>query len=275
MKKFGLIGHPIAHSLSPSLFKAAYGGRYTYDLIEGEDFEESYRKFLDTYDAINVTAPFKESAWKKAHIKSNECDAIGAANILIKDEDGQILAANSDVMGVIGALTSCGDLSGSGTKALVAGCGGAAMAAVYAVSSLGYRTTVINRNTDKARLFAERLAQAGISGISTEGLDGFSKCFRQADIIVYTLPVAIPQISGLSKSDIKGGHLWTKGRKIILEANYKDPTFTSETIGRMREINPDISFISGKEWLLHQAVGAYRLFTGEDPDIEQMRHVIE
>ena len=42
MKKFGLIGHPIAHSLSPALFKAAYNGRYQYDLIEGEEFEKSY-----------------------------------------------------------------------------------------------------------------------------------------------------------------------------------------------------------------------------------------
>ena len=42
MKRFGLIGHPIARSLSPGLFKAAYGGKYPYDLIQGEDFEESY-----------------------------------------------------------------------------------------------------------------------------------------------------------------------------------------------------------------------------------------
>ena len=62
MKKFGLIGHPIAHSLSPALFKAAFGGRYTYDLIEEEDFEKAYGRFLEEYDAINVTAPFKESA---------------------------------------------------------------------------------------------------------------------------------------------------------------------------------------------------------------------
>ena len=53
MKKFGLIGHPIAHSLSPALFKAAFDGKYTYDLIEGDDFEQSYKKFLQ----IVVIAP--------------------------------------------------------------------------------------------------------------------------------------------------------------------------------------------------------------------------
>ena len=40
MKKFGLIGHPIAHSLSPALFDAAFNGKYSYDLIEEKDFEK-------------------------------------------------------------------------------------------------------------------------------------------------------------------------------------------------------------------------------------------
>ena len=122
MKKFGLIGHPIAHSLSPALFKAAYGDRYTYDLIEGDDFEASYGKFLEEYDAINITAPFKELAYRKADLKSIECEAIGAANILTKNADGQISADNSDVMGVIGAITAQGNISGTGTQALIVGC---------------------------------------------------------------------------------------------------------------------------------------------------------
>ena len=58
MKRFGLIGYPIAHSLSPALFKAAYGGKYAYDLIEEADFEKAYDRFLQDYHAVNVTAPF-------------------------------------------------------------------------------------------------------------------------------------------------------------------------------------------------------------------------
>ena len=70
--KFGLIGHPIAHSLSPALFKAGYNGRYPYELIETADFEEAYQRFLDDYDGFNVTAPFKELAYAKADIISDE-----------------------------------------------------------------------------------------------------------------------------------------------------------------------------------------------------------
>ena len=97
--KFGLIGHPIEHSLSPALFEAGYDGRYPYDLIQTSDFEEAYTRFLEGYDGINVTAPFKEPAIKKADILSEECQAIGATNLLVKTPEG-IKAYNSDYLGV-------------------------------------------------------------------------------------------------------------------------------------------------------------------------------
>ena len=72
MGRFGLIGDPIATSKSPLLFEAAYkeqeqpdGSPYKYDLIEGADFEASFKKFEEEYSAINVTAPFKELAYAK------------------------------------------------------------------------------------------------------------------------------------------------------------------------------------------------------------------
>ena len=97
--KFGLIGHPIGHSLSPALFKAGYDGRYPYELIETPDFEEAYQRFLEGYDGINVTAPFKELAIRKADILSEECRLIGATNLLVKTPEG-IKAYNSDYLGV-------------------------------------------------------------------------------------------------------------------------------------------------------------------------------
>jgi len=99
MKRFGLIGHPIAHSLSPALFKAGYDGRYPYELIETPDFEEAYERFMQEYDGINVTAPYKELAFRKADILSEECQRIGATNLLVKTPEG-VKAYNSDYLGV-------------------------------------------------------------------------------------------------------------------------------------------------------------------------------
>ena len=48
MARFGLIGNPIAHSKSPALFKAAYSGEDSYELIEAESLEVSMDKFLNS-----------------------------------------------------------------------------------------------------------------------------------------------------------------------------------------------------------------------------------
>ena len=274
MKKFGLIGHPIAHSLSPALFKAAYDGRYSYDLIEEEDFEKAYERFLKEYDAINVTAPFKELAAAKAEIMTPECEAIGAANILIKTENG-ILAANSDNMGVIGAIESA---TKDGFKikptALIVGCGGAAKAAAYATCCTGYHTIILNRDLEKAIKFAEKLQTNPMFDVVVGSLDSFGECFKMAGLIVYTLPVAIPDLHQLSRQQIRGGSLWTRQNKILVEANYKDPAFTKELLERLQGANPKLKYVSGREWLLHQAVGAYRTFTLEESNIENMRKVL-
>ena len=106
MKKFGLIGHPIGHSASPALFAKAYGGRWQYDLIEGEDFEASWQRFLDEYQAINITTPFKEPAFRKVDVCA--MPELGAINIAVKEADGKIHGYNSDYLGVLKVLQDRG-----------------------------------------------------------------------------------------------------------------------------------------------------------------------
>ena len=88
MKRFGLIGNPVAGSLSPRLFEAAYGGRYTYDLIEGAEFAASWQRFLDEYDGINITAPFKQDAFNTVDRLSDDACLCGAVNLAVKTPDG-------------------------------------------------------------------------------------------------------------------------------------------------------------------------------------------
>ena len=128
--KFGLIGHPIAHSLSPALFGAGYDSKYPYELIQGEDFEASYQRFLDGYDGINVTAPFKELAFAKADILSDECRLIKATNLLVKTPEG-VRAYNSDFLGVRLWLQEVLHEPAKSTV-LIVGCGGAGKAAAAA-----------------------------------------------------------------------------------------------------------------------------------------------
>ena len=279
--KFGLIGHPIAHSLSPALFKAGYDSRYPYQLIEGADFEDSYRRFLEGYDGINVTAPFKEPAFAKADILSPECEAIGATNLLVKTPDG-IKAYNSDYLGVrmwlsdvAGSLKSVlppwpqgegpttkewegffssPQLHPTAVKTLIVGLGGAGKAAAAAAESLGMEVIRMNRTIKDER---------------TRPLSDFSECFREADIIIYNIPTAIPELYELADEDFGAGR-----PKYILEANYRKPSFDEVLLQKMRTANPMAEYTSGKIWLLYQAVTGYEIFTGEKPDLRKMSDVL-
>ena len=162
MDKFGLIGHPIAHSLSPALFTAAYGGRYVYDLIETPDFDEAWRRFLAGYRAINVTAPFKGDAFARVDWRSPECERAGATNLVVKTPEGT-KAYNSDYRGVKALLAPLGCRS-----AAVVGYGGAGKAALAAAEDLGLDT----------RLYRHAEVAGGV----------------QADVVIYTLPRAVEGI---------------------------------------------------------------------------------
>ena len=248
MKKFGLIGHPIAHSLSPALFKAGYDGIYPYDLIEEESFDAAYSRFIDGYDGINVTAPFKEAAYARADILSEECRLIRATNLMVKTPEG-VKAYNSDYLGVRKWILE--QIEGSRSEiqtALVVGLGGAGKAAAAAAASLGLKTTIINRTRSKAEEWAD---SQNIYRFRIKSIEDFAEEFRSNEVIIYTLPVAIPEIDQLDSKEIEG-------KEALLEANYKNPVLRK----------------NGRIWLLYQAVTGYELFTGTGPNFSRMADVL-
>lgn len=187
MLRFGLIGYPVSHSLSPRLFEAAYGGRFRYDLIEEEDFEKAWKTFAEgPYRAVNVTAPFKEKALRRV-LELNPDSVpqyvreIGACNILLKTSEG-IRAYNSDYLGIRKYL-----LGSSPRDVAVVGFGGAGKAAVAAARSLGLQP----------RLYRHDGIAAGL----------------EAELVIYTLPRKV-EGSDLIKC------------RTLFEANYRNPALS-------------------------------------------------
>lgn len=309
MKKFGLIGHPVAHSLSPALFKAGYDGRYPYDLIETSDFEEAYQRFLEDYDGINVTAPFKELAFARADILSDECKVIRATNLLVRTPEG-VKAYNSDYLGVrmwlYEVMTKLpSDMCPTGTPpttwapppaargvarlsdtyptkategdhfsrrpvVLIVGMGGAGKAAAIAAASLGMDLILMNRNRSKAEAVSGIIAtMPEAPAVKVRALEEFRECFREADIILYNIPAAIPELKELRDKD------FTPSRpKFIMEANYKNPSCDDVFLAKMRNANPMAEYTRGQTWLLYQAITGYEIFTGEKPDLASMSAVL-
>ena len=235
MKRFGLIGNPVAGSLSPRLFEAAYGGRYAYDLIEGDVFNVSWQRFLDEYDGINITAPFKQDAFRTVDVLSESAQLCGAVNLAVKTPDG-IVGCNTDVDGVALAVQEAGFPV---SEALVVGCGGAGRAAAVAALRLGCRVTLVNRTPAKAFSLAASLNCAWVPAFEMASLS--------PDLVIYTVPGPMEGLPDFPEA-------------VILEANYKTPVLE----GRGK------AYISGRRWLLYQAVAGYEIFTGERPDAGAM-----
>lgn len=247
--KYGLIGYPIAHSQSPALFRAAYAAypELTYDLIEEDDFERAYARFLANYDAVNVTAPFKGEAFRKINVADTIARELYAVNIL-KKKDGKIYGYNSDFWALQKMLAPYVKKE-SRAKVLVVGCGGAAKAAALAALKLRMSVTVANRDFRKAREFC--FTGGGMIPLRLEQAKDHA---AGMDIIVYALPVRTPLVDELP---LEG--------KVVVEANYKDPCLKElcEAAGA--------TYISGMDWLKEQAIAGYRLMTGIEPDEASVR----
>ena len=246
--RFGLIGHPLTGSGSPALFAKAYGGKWEYDLIDEPEFEAAWGRFLADYEAVNVTAPFKTAAFDRVAAcgrLSEDAVAAGAVNIVVKED---VLAGyNSDYLG-LKALLSAEDF-GAGDVAVVAGFGGAGRAAAAAARALGMDVVVCNRTVAapggsfpgsvppaQIRPLAELPVLAGV-----------------ADIVIYTLPVAVPEVKGLLAVASAGPSAGSGTVPVVLEANYHSPCL--ENYGGR--------YISGRRWLLEQARAGYEIMTGE------------
>ena len=230
MAKYGLIGYPAAGSQSPALFAAAYGGRYPYEIIEEKDFSNAFEKFMrEDFRAVNVTAPHKLAAAAAADWRNPEVERIGAANILVKTAEG-VKAYNSDYLAVK-QLIDCLDVG----TAIIIGLGGAGRAALHACRDSGLKTSALHHDE--------------ITGIGGDGDCPGGSVFRDnpvaADLIVYTLPRAVPGIEIIRC-------------KYLIEANYINPACSNL---------PGVDhYIGGIMWLKAQAIKGYGLMTGELPD---------
>jgi shikimate dehydrogenase len=152
LKRFGVLGWPVAHSRSPAMHRAAYealgltGWHYQKLPVPPEVFAETVRALPAAgYHGANVTIPHKEAALALADEATDAAREIGAANTLTFTSEGAIHADNTDAPGLIAAI---GDPLPH--EALVLGAGGSARAAVWALTRAGVDVRVWNRTRERA-----------------------------------------------------------------------------------------------------------------------------
>ena len=141
-KKFGIIGNPIKHSLSPVLHNywfQKYGINASYSIIEIEDSKLSdiVRKIRDkNLSGINITLPFKQKIVPYIDILINDAEATSSVNTLYLNQNEMVVGENTDVFGLQAAyLKEVDDISNK--KALVIGAGGVSPSVILSLQKSG------------------------------------------------------------------------------------------------------------------------------------------
>ncbi|MEF8750122.1 MAG: shikimate dehydrogenase [Candidatus Accumulibacter propinquus] len=165
--RYGVFGHPVAHSKSPAIhaaFAAQCGHDLSYEAILAplDGFADSLCAFVAAGGrGANVTVPFKEEACRLATRLTPRAAQAGAVNTLVFDSSG-MLGDNTDGAGLLRDLTNNLGCRITGQRLLLLGAGGAARGVVGPLLEARPAALVIaNRTAARAADLAERFAGRG------------------------------------------------------------------------------------------------------------------
>lgn len=164
----GVVGHPIAHSLSPEIhraFAAQFGEQIDYQRIDltPERLAEGVQAFFDAGGTgLNITLPHKQSAARLAARLGPWAQRLNAVNMLTRESDGSLSGENVDGAAMVHDLTERYRVDLRGHDVLVLGAGGAGRAAVWALLDAGARQiTVVNRHPATADALVDAVGIPG------------------------------------------------------------------------------------------------------------------
>lgn len=265
-KRVGVMGWPVAHSISPAMHNSAFHALgmtdWKYELlpIPPDIVRQSLRTLRDEgdYTGVNVTVPHKQAVMP--YVRPDEiARALGAANTIDFRENR---ATNTDVEGFIEDLKAH-DVAFAGEKVLVLGAGGAARAAVYGLTIAGASVTVSNRTFERAQVM---LADLTISaGIRTANFKPLPEAALEDDfaLIVNCTPVGMwPKVDACPwPDDVPFPHGVTVYDMIYRPQRTRLMEKAKLHGGRA---------IHGLGMLVRQGAAAFRVWTGVEPPIGVM-----
>jgi shikimate dehydrogenase len=166
--RYGVIGHPIAHSKSPiihGLFADQTGEKISYEAfdIAPEALERRVRKLVkEGLRGFNVTVPHKEAVAAMVDTCTPRAELAGAVNTVIVTDNGKLRGDNTDGVGLVRDLDRNLKVTIRDTRVLVLGAGGAACGVIPALLMAGpAELCVANRTLERAAALAERFAELG------------------------------------------------------------------------------------------------------------------
>ena len=155
-KKFGIIGKPLSHSLSPELHnfwfkKYKISGSYSLIEIEKNEIEGVIKKMRNNeLHGLNVTVPYKQAVIPFLDLIVDEAKKTMSVNTISLNKEGKIVGNNTDVYGLEqGFINKINSQKLDKDKVLILGAGGVAPSVIYALSEKGIKQIFISNRTAK------------------------------------------------------------------------------------------------------------------------------
>jgi shikimate dehydrogenase len=261
VRRFGVAGDPVSHSLSPRIHNAAYealglSADYQRLPIPPPLFAETVTALPDSgFNGINVTIPHKRAALELADKATPATRAIGAANTLSFD-DGEITADNTDAPGMLAAL----QMDPAGKTALVLGAGGTARAALWALTGAGASVFIWNRTARRAELLAAEFGARMVENPAD---------VSRPEIIVNTTAVGMDAAATEESAcaDLRLDLSVLGDQAVVVDFVYRSGGSPLTLAARSR----GLSTVSGEELLVRQAALSFEIWFKRDAPLDAMR----
>ncbi len=283
MQQVGLIGFPVAHSLSPRMQQAAFdacgiAARYTLWETAPADLPARIAS-LRAAEMLgaNVTIPHKTAALDCI----DDCDPlaarVGAINTIVNRE-GRLTGYNTDVDGLMRALTSNQDhpFQSQGKRAIILGAGGAARAAAVGLLEGGVaELTVLGRSAAHIDSLLDHLRAAAEAGsvhisatlqMATLGSPEADHFLARADLLVNATPVGLHESDDRLLIDVS----CLPSSALVMDMIFNPPCTALLRAAQAR----GCAVLNGLPMLLYQGARAFELWTGQPAPLEVMQRAL-
>jgi len=268
--RLGLIGDKIARSRSSELHRLAgalCGLDVTYDLLIPPERGESFRQIFDHcrhggYRGLNITYPYKEAVVPLLAPLGPDLAPLGACNTVTFGE-GAPQGANTDCSGFASAFRNAFPGTPPGIVAM-AGTGGVGKAIAFALAALGARELRLC-DTDRAKAEALAAALAPVAGaMAIVTAPDMLAAADGADGLINATPLGMDGIGNAMPDAVLAGRRWA------FDAVYTPEDTPFVIAARAR----GLAILSGFDLFLFQGVDAFRIFTGHDVDVGELRRLL-
>ncbi len=266
-RRFGIIGHPLSHTLSPRmhnalLAKLGINAIYFPLEIAPEKFETLVTQLRFVFEGFNVTVPYKESILPFLDGVTDTAGKIGAVNTVFF-KDGKWTGDNTDWKGFQDSLKFDYGVTFKNKNVLILGGGGSAKACFYSALWGGAKAIAMSNRTREKN---DSLVEQGFDyscQVCSMGIDPkeLKVCAEQSQILINTTSI------GLNPKD---RHFFDFA-SLSPKAFVYDLIYGKKTDFLERAKKRGCKTGDGLGMLVRQGALAFRIWTGKTPDVEFMK----